>query len=68
MSSVVKMVLLIVAKEPKSRLSATKVSLDIGEKLQLHCRTNGQPNSVVTWFKDGTPLVHDSRRQIRHSK
>jgi hypothetical protein len=56
-------------RRPRATMSPTQRTLKAGQKLKLSCRTSGKPQPIVTWFKDGFPLLLDRRRMnIKTSK
>ncbi|XP_065208283.1 protein vein isoform X3 [Planococcus citri] len=44
------------------------VSVDVGKPLQLVCRVKGNPLPALQWFKDGSPIIVNSRLRIQYKK
>jgi hypothetical protein len=38
------------------------VALVVKEKLKLRCKARGNPSPVISWFKDGVPILGDGER------
>lgn len=47
-----------IAKQPRSS------SNNVGTSAEFRCVNSGIPTPTVTWYKDGKPLVVDSRHQV----
>jgi len=44
------------------RMKSRDVTVLVGQRLRLRCRSFGRPQPAVTWYKDGRPLQLDPRR------